>query len=424
MIDIKLITQNPDAVKENCRVRGYEVDVDAILAKDAERRALQHRFEGVRQESKALAKQWRDSEGAEERRARAQALKAEEAELAESIRALEEALEEQISWLPNLLDERVPVGGEEANVVVRQEGEPPRFDFAPKNHEELGTALDLIDIPRGVNAAKARFYCLKNEAVKMRYALIRMFTQHAEAQGFQLVCPPFLARSQTLFASGYLPFAAKDNFKVEGEDLSLIGTSEQALLGIHLGEVLSELPLLYLGDSMCFRTEAGSYGRDTAGLLRVHQFYKLEQIVYCHPDESETWHQVCLDNEEWLMRELGVPYQVVLTASGDMGAPGHIKYDTEAWMPSQGKYRETTSNTNLTDYQTRRGKIRFKLGKDKGFPHTISATGFTDRLIITILECFQREDGSVAIPDKLVPYMDGQTEIRPKAKQAKAKAGK
>lgn len=415
MLDIKLITQNPDAVKENCRRRGYDVDVDAILATDGERREVLRRYEAVRQESRTLAKQWKQSDGAEERRARGQALKAEEAELAERLRELEQEVEEKISWLPNMLDERVPLGGEEANVVVRTVGEPRAFDFAPRSHEELGTMLDLIDIPRGVNAAKARFYCLKNEAVKLRYALIRMFSERVEAQGFQLVCPPFLARNRTLFASGYLPFADKDNFKIEGEDLSLIGTSEQALLGIHMDEVLTELPLLYLGDSLCFRTEAGSYGRDTAGILRVHQFYKLEQIVYCHPSESEKWHQACQDNEEWLMRELGIPYRVLLMAAGDTGAPGHIKYDSEAWLPSQGKYREVTSNTNITDYQTRRGRIRYKLGKDKGYPHTISATGFSDRLIIAILENFQQADGSVAIPERLVPYMNGQTRITPRA---------
>lgn len=417
MLDIKLITQNPDAVKENCRVRGYDVDVDAILEMDRERREVLRRYEAVRQESKNLAKQWKQDEGAEDRRARAQALKNEEAEHANRLRELEQALEEKISWLPNMLDPRVPIGGEEANVVVRKVGEIPVFDFTPKSHEELGEALDLIDIPRGVNAAKARFYCLKNEAVKMRYGLIRMFSERAEGQGFQLVCPPFLARTRTLFASGYLPFADKENFKLESEDLSLIGTSEQALLGIHLDEVLNELPLLYLGDSMCFRTEAGSYGRDTAGILRVHQFYKLEQIVYCLPEESDKWHQVCLENEEWMMRELGVPYQVVLTASGDTGAPGYFKYDTEGWFPSQGKYREMTSNTNITDYQTRRGNIRYKVGKEKGHPHTISATGFSDRLIIAILENFQQPDGSVRIPEKLVPYMNGQTVIAPRRKR-------
>lgn len=417
MLDIKFIASNADAIKENCKVRGHDVDVDAILQLDGERREIQQQFEAIRQESKSLAKQWKDSAGADERRAQAQALKSREADLTARLKELDDALDERLSWLPNMLDPRVPIGGEEANVVLRVVGEAPAFDFAPRSHDELGEMLDIIDIPRGVNAAKARFYCLKNEGVKLRMALTRMFAAHCEAQGFQLVCPPYLARDRTLYASGYLPFAQKDNYRIEGEDLSLIGTSEQALLGIHMDEVLTELPVLYLGDSMCFRTEAGSYGRDTAGILRVHQFYKLEQIVYCHPGEIEKWHLQCLENEEWLMRELGIPYQVVLLASGETGAPGRIKYDTEAWLPSQGKYRETTSNTDMGDYQSRRGNIRFKIGKEKGFPHTISATGFTDRLIIAILENCQQADGSIRVPEKLVPYMDGKTVITPKAKK-------
>ena len=417
MLDIKFIASNADAIKENCKVRGHDVDVDAILQLDAERREIQQQFEAIRQESKGLAKQWKDSVGAEERRAQAQALKSQEADLTAQLKELDDALEEKLSWLPNMLDPRVPIGGEEANVVLRTVGEIPAFDFTPRAHDELGAMLDIIDIPRGVNAAKARFFCLKNEGVKLRMALTRMFSAHCEAQGFQLVSPPYLARDRTLYASGYLPFAQKDNYRIEGEDLSLIGTSEQALLGIHMDEVLTELPLLYLGDSMCFRTEAGSYGRDTAGILRVHQFFKLEQIVYCHPGEVEKWHLQCLENEEWLMRELGIPYQVVLLASGETGAPGRIKYDTEAWLPSQGKYRETTSNTDMGEYQSRRGKIRFKIGKEKGFPHTISATGFTDRLIIAILENCQQADGSVLMPERLVPYMDGTAVITPKTKK-------
>ncbi len=417
MLDIKYIAQHPDIIKETCKVRGHDVDVDAILDLDRQRREVLGEFESIRQQSKQLAKQWKQSDGADERRARAQKLKASEAACAERLRQLDETLEERISWLPNLLDPRVPHGGEEANQVMRQAGTVPSFDFEPRSHEVVGQMTDTIDIPRGVNAAKTRFYCLKNDAVRMRMGLMQMFIDHCRKQGFQLVSPPYLATQRTLFTSGYLPFQQKDNFAIKDEDLALIGTSEQALLGMHMDEMLPELPVLYLGDSMCFRTEAGSYGRDTAGILRVHQFYKLEQIVYCHPDESDIWHQRCLDNEEWLLSQLGIPYQVVLMAAGDMGAPGYIKYDIEAWMPSQGKYREVTSNTNLTDFQTRRGKIRFKIGKQKGLPHTISATGFSDRTIIAIFENYQRADGSIAIPEALVPYMGGQREIAVVAKK-------
>jgi seryl-tRNA synthetase len=414
VLDIKMVIAETERVKRNCETRGYQVDLDGVLELEQKRKQAIAQVDALRNQQKTLAKQFHTGGGAEDHREQAKKLKEEESGLSEQLTQIESELREKLSWFPNLLDPRVPVGGEEQNQIVRTVGTQPSFDFEPRSHEELGEALNLIDIPRGVKVAKARFYCLKNEAVRMRYALIQMFLDHVAPEGFQLVCPPFLAKSRTLFASGYLPFSQKDNFKLESEDLSLIGTSEQALLGMHIDEMLDKLPILYCGDSMCFRTEAGSYGRDTAGILRVHQFYKLEQIVYCRPEESEKWHQRCLENAEWLMQELGVPYRVVLTASGDMGAPGAIKLDTEAWMPSQKAWRETTSDTNLTDYQTRRGNIRFKIGGEKGVPHTISATGFTDRLILAILENFQQKDGSVVLPEKLVRYMNGQTHIRKK----------
>ncbi len=304
-----------------------------------------------------------------------------------------------------MLDPRVPVGGDEENQIVRTVGEPRDFDFEPRPHEEIGQLTNTIDIPRGVNVAGSRFYCLLNEAVQLRYALADLFVKRVREQGFNVVSPPYLARPETLFASGYLPFQEKDNFAVRDSDLSLIGTSEQSLLGMHIDETLTSLPRLYLGDSMCFRTEAGSYGRDTAGILRVHQFFKMEQFIFCHPSESEYYHQLCLANAEWLMQQLGIPYQVVLTASKDLGAPGRMKYDTEAWLPSQEKYREMTSNTNMGDYQARRGNIRYRVGDERGYPHTISATGYCDRLIIAILENFQQEDGSVRVPELLIPYL-------------------
>jgi len=182
-----------------------------------------------------------------------------------------------------------------------------------------------------------------------------------------------------------------------------------------MDETLTKLPVLMLGDSLCFRTEAGAAGRDTTGILRAHQFYKLEQMVLCHPDESEAWHLRCLENEEWLMRELGVHYRVIVCSSADLAAPGRMKYDTEAWLPTQNTFREMTSNTNLGDYQARRGGIKFKVDGSKGYVHTISATGFVDRLLAVILECFQQEDGSVKLPPALVPYMNGVDVLRPKA---------
>jgi seryl-tRNA synthetase len=420
MLDLRFVEANPDLVRANLAKRAAEVDLDAILGLIARRRTLIAEVDALRAQIKTLAAQARGPVD-ESHRQRARELREREAGCDRELTAVEAELHERASWLPNMLDPRVPLGGEEANEVLRVVGDPPELDFKPKPHHEIGEQLGLIDVARGVRAAGARFYLLKNEAVRLRYALVRMLLDRCAAQGpsgprngFELVSPPYLARPQTLFASGYLPFAQKDNFRLADSDLSLIGTSEQSLLGIHLDEQLTELPLLYLGDSMCFRTETGNYGRDTAGIFRVHQFYKLEQIVYCRPAESEEWHLRCLENEEWLLQQLELPYRVVLTAAGDLAPPGAIKYDCEAWFPGQARYREVTSNTNLTDYQTRRGNVRYKLGSERGFPHTISATGFTDRHVLAIIENFQQPDGSVAIPTNLQPYMDGQTVITPR----------
>lgn len=414
MLDLKFVIANLELIKENCKKRGCNLDLDEIAALDRKRREQIKRLEAIRHEINELSK---SKEEGEKSRERVKELKEQEYEYSSALDEIQPRLEEKVAWLPNILDPRVPIGGEDKNAITKTVGQIRQFDFQPKSHEELGKLLNLIDIPRGVKLAKARFYCMKNDAVKMRWALAQMFIAHVKEQGFELISPPYLAKAKTLFTSGYLPFSQKDNFKISDEDLSLIGTSEQALLGMHMDEILPDLPLLYLGDSMCFRTEAGNYGRDTAGIFRVHQFYKLEQIVYCEPKDSPFWHEKCLENSEWLMQELHIPYRVVLTASEDIGAPGMIKYDIEGWFPSQGKYREMTSDTNIGDYQTRRGNIRFKKGKEKIFPHTISATGFCDRLILGLMENHQRADGAIEIPEKLVPYLGGLTLLSPPTKR-------
>ncbi|MBL0059300.1 MAG: serine--tRNA ligase [Elusimicrobia bacterium] len=411
MLDINFIENNIDAVKENCRRRRCPVDVEALLALEKERVALMVKHDAVRACLNEMARSFKDVPASEEDRRKVRELKDEIAGLPDAIEQLQRKRDEHLALIPNMLDPRAPVGGDEAAVVLREVGEKPRFSFTPLSHDELGEKLNIIDIKRGVSVARARFYVLKNEAVLLRMALVRMFLSLVEGQGWELVSPPVLVKNRTLFTSGYLPFSKKDNFRIEGDDLSLIGTSEQALVGMHQDEILSSLPILYLGDSMCFRTEAGNYGRDTKGIIRVHQFFKLEQFVFCHPDESEKWHLQCLSNEEKLMQELGIPYRVVLMNSDDMAAPGALKYDTEAWLPSQNRYLEMTSNTNIRDYQCRRGQIRFKIDGKKGFPHTISATGFCDRLIVSLLEIYQQSDGTIQIPEKLRPFMNGLDRI-------------
>lgn len=413
MLDLRFIEENADQVRENCRLRGYDSDVDELLRLNADRKRRQGEMDDIRRQANEIAKSFKQGVS-EEKREQAKQLNAQLADLEEQQKSAEADLHEIWSRVPNMLDERVPHGGEAENKDVRVVGEAPQFDFKPKTHEEIGLALNVLDIERCTNAAKNRLYALKNEAVLMRMALVRMFVKHCADQGFELISPPVFAKNASLFTSGYLPFASKDNFKIEGEDLSLIGTSEQVILGLHMDEILTKLPVLYLGDSMCFRTEAGAAGKDTKGILRAHQFYKLEQMVFCHPDESEKWHLQCLENEEWILQQLGLHYRVIICASEDLAAPGALKYDTEAWLPTQNTFREMTSNTNLTDYQARRGKIRFKVDGQKGHVHTISATGLVDRMIAVILECYQNEDGSVTMPPALVPYMDGVDRLEPK----------
>ena len=406
------VVADPNKMSNVIAARGMSLDVDEIVDLDRRRRALAQRVDSLRSSSKKLARQIGAAGGPDadpQLRDEAQALRDEEKELAGELRAVTDNLDSLCDWLPNWLDERVPIGGEEALEVVSAWGEPATLTFEPQHAHELGTALGLIDTAGAVRAAGSRFYALCDDAVLLRNALVRLFLDHVRPQGFTLVSPPVLAKPATLRASGYLPFQGVDNFALRDEDLSLVGTSEQTILGMHMDATFESLPAAFLGDSMCFRTESGSYGKDTAGIIRSHQFYKLEQFIFCHPDDSEHWFQQALANEEWLLRVLSIPYQVINTPSGDLGAPAALKYDTEAWFPAQGKYRELTSNSNLWDFQTARGHIRYKIGTgkgaDKGHPHTISATGFTDRLILAIFENHQLADGTIVLPEVLEPWV-------------------
>ncbi|OYY89913.1 MAG: serine--tRNA ligase [Sphingomonas sp. 28-66-16] len=413
MLDIKFIVNNADDVARNAKARGYDVDVDAIIALDQDRRTLIVEIEERRKESKALAaKSGAGAVDPDSIRARARAIKEAISQGEARLREIEDDLNDRLARVPNMLDPRVPMGSEDDFTLFREWGTPRRFDFTPRSHEDVAEGLDMLDIARGVSVAGSRFYVLKNDAVRLRYAMIGLWQAMVADAPWQLVSPPLLARPETLFTAGYTPFASKENYKIEDSNLSLIGTSEQAILGFHIDEILESLPLLYMGDSMCFRTEAGAAGRDTRGIIRVHQFFKLEQVVFCRPEESEHWHLQCLANEERFLQLLDIPYRVIVCSSGDIAAPGHFKYDIEAWMPGQDRYREVTSNTNLTDFQTRRGNIRWRDEDGKRvYPHTISATGFCDRHLLALLETHQNEDGSLTIPPALVPYMGGVERI-------------
>ncbi len=413
MLDIQFIRDHIDLIKQNNARRGADIDVDEILRIDDARRSLIQQEDALRAERNEASKIKPSQEEIAKMKKVGEGIKKLEIERKQA----EEVLLEKLAWFPNLLADDVPHGTSDAdNIVMHQWGNKKEFGFEVKDHMALGESLDIIDTERAVKVAGARFYYLKNQAVFLRMALTQFALHFLGAKGYIPMMTPHLAKKKTLFGTGYLPFFQDEMYSLNGEDLSLIGTSEQTLIGYHQDEILDarSLPILYAGASSCFRTEAGSYGKDTRGILRAHEFYKVEQIVFCDPAESEQYHLFCLENEEQMLKQLELPYQVVYICDADCGAPGYKKYDCEVWFPSQGRYREVSSNTNLTDFQTRRAHIRAKLPNGTLFyPHTISATGITDRVLIAILENYQLQDGSVQIPQALIPYMNGVHKIEP-----------
>jgi seryl-tRNA synthetase len=416
MIDLKLIRENPDLVKSNCKKRSCDINIDELIKLEKENRELLTNIENLRAERNQLSKECRTKPEAREQ---VKALKIELGKLEESQKRIEKELNVMLFWLPNLLHPSVPDGGgDEDNEELRLEGVIPEFSFKPKDHQELGEILDIIDTKRGSKVAKSGFYYWKGKGAQLANALFFWTQQQLINRGFTSLITPCVAKERTLFGTGYLPFCASESFAIEGENLALIGTSEQTLVGYHADEIFDadEVPFKYCAFSPCFRTEAGSYGKATRGIFRVHQFHKVEQIIFCMPEDSEKYHEECLENEEFILKALGIPYKVLNVCVGDMGAPGYKKYDIDAFFAGYNGYREVTSNTNLTDFQTRRLNIRYKTKDGKrGLLHTISATAVTDRVLIAILENFQQEDGSIIIPEVL-RGLCGFDKIEPKKK--------
>lgn len=319
--------------------------------------------------------------------------------------------------LPNLLHETVPVGKDEKdNVVVRQNGEIMRASFNPKDHIDLATTLDLLDLNRAAKVSGARFYFLKNELVKMNQALINFALDFLLERNYTLIQPPYMIRKEPMVGSVILNDFEDVIYKIEDEDLYMIGTSEHAIAGMHMDEILEgiKLPIRYAGFSSCFRKEAGAHGRDMKGIFRVHQFEKVEQFIYCRPEESWREHERMLALSEEFFKQLGIPYRVVLLCSGDMGKISAKTYDIEAWMAGQNAYREIVSCSNCLDYQARRLGIRFrdKTNEETRLVHTLNSTLVaTERTMVAILENFQTEKGSVEVPKVLQKYMGGLKEI-------------
>ncbi|MFW5802793.1 MAG: serine--tRNA ligase [Verrucomicrobiota bacterium] len=402
MIDIRILREDPERVKANAARRGCTVDVDALVDMDRRYREAIRSVEELRARRNSLSKECRDNPEAREQ---VKTIKTAIADAETTQKQLREQIDKQLAWLPNFLAPDVPDGQEdEDNVPLRFVGEKPEFDFAPLSHDELGDKLGIIDTARGAKVAQSGFYYWRGKGAQLASALFYWTQQELIRRGYTLFISPCAAKESTLFGTGYLPFFADQTYNLEGEDLALIGTSEQTLVGYHADEILSadDLPARYTAFTPCFRTESGSYGKASRGIFRVHQFHKVEQIVFCKPEDSPRFHDQCLDNEEALLQALGIPYRVVNVCVGDLGAPGYKKYDIEAWFAGYDGYREVTSNTNLTDFQSRRLGIRYRTetgGSD--FVHTISATAVTDRVVCAILENNQQADGSVIIPSAL-----------------------
>jgi seryl-tRNA synthetase len=417
MLDIKYIRQNPEAVKANCRNRSIQADVDRVLELDSKRRDLQFRTDNLRRRMKELSEMIpgeKDPSRREKLVHEAKTTKQEVADNEKMIREVSDVYREEFSLIPNMTHPEAPVGTtEEENREIRRVGEPPKFDFVPKNHVELGEQLDLIDFEGGTRVAGQKFYYLKNEAVLLEYALIRYAVDMLVEEGFTLYSTPDLARSEILDGIGFNPRGKETQvYSVADSDLCLIGTAEITLGGLYADQILSEddLPMKLLGISHCFRTEAGAPGRAAKGLYRVHQFTKVEMFAFTKPDQSDAMHQSLLGYGEAIFRGLEVPYRVVDICTGDLGGPAYRKYDLEAWMPGRGDnggWGEITSTSNCTDYQARRLKIRYKskATRKNEFVHMLNGTAVAvSRALIAIMENFQRADGSIVVPGALRKY--------------------
>lgn len=421
MIDLNLLRENPEAIKASQRARGADIAlVDRALELDSQRRQSLNDFEKLRAEQNAHGKlvATAPKEQKAELVAQAQDLAAKvKAADAEANRAQEE-LNSVLLKIENVVIEDVPAGGEENFVVIKEVGNKREFSFTPKEHSDLGEQLDIIDIARGAKISGSRFYFLKGLGARLELALMQLALDQATEAGFTALITPTLVRPEVMQGTGFLGEHASEVYYLPADELFLTGTSEVALAGYHSDEILDDLssPVRYAGWSTCYRREAGSHGKDTKGILRVHQFNKLEMFSYCKPEDAEQEHKNLLAWQEQMLQKCELPYRVIDVAAGDLGSSAARKYDIEAWVPSQQTYRELTSTSNCTTFQARRLNTRYR--DESGKPKTaatLNGTLATTRWIVAILENHQQEDGSVVIPAALRPYLGGIERITTKA---------
>ena len=419
MLDIKLIRENPELVKNNLAKRGNPENIkmlDDLVVIDRKWRQnltklndLRHERKLITTEIAALKKTGKDTGNSVEK---AKSIDSEITTIEKEVGKEEEKTRDYLMRLPNLLDETVPVGKDENdNVQVRTWGAIPKFNFPVKNHVDLGLNLDVIDVERAGKVTGSRFFYLKKQGVLLDMALMSFAMQEMTKKGYTPIEPPYLMRREPYEGVTALSDFGDMLYKIENEDLYLIATSEHPMAAMYMNEVLKEedLPFKLAGVSACFRKEAGAHGKDTRGIFRTHQFNKIEQFVFCTPEQSWKLHEELLLNAEELVQKLDLPYRVVNVCTGDIGTVAAKKYDIEAWMPAQNAYREIVSCSNCTDYQARRLNIRYRKKEGaptKGFTHTLNSTAIaTGRTIVAILENYQQEDGSIIVPRALRKYM-------------------
>ncbi|MCC3764017.1 serine--tRNA ligase [Glycomyces sp. TRM65418] len=418
MIDLRALRDDPDAYRDSQRKRGASADaVDALLVADAEHRSALQSFETLRAEQKGLGKRIAGA-GPDEK----QALLARTKTLAEEVKAAESkvtataaAFDAAGKAIPNLVADEAPAGGEDDYVVLREVGEKNALED-PKDHLELGTALGLLDTERGAKTSGARFYYLTGDGAMLQLAMLNLAMQQAVETGFTPMIPPVLVRPDAMEGTGFLGEHADEIYYLERDDMYLVGTSEVPLAAYHSGENLGELtaPRRYAGWSSCFRREAGSYGKDTRGIIRVHQFDKVEMFSFCRPEDAAAEHEKLLSYEEQMLQKMELPYRVIDVAAGDLGTSASRKFDCEAWVPTQGRYRELTSTSNCTTFQARRLNVKYRDEQGRNaVAATLNGTLATTRWLVAILENHQRPDGSVAVPKALQPYL-GKDVLEPK----------
>ena len=414
MIDIKKLMLNPDEMQQNCINRHLDIDIKHVLSLYEQQKNAKQEIDSLRTRRNEVASKMKGKMSPEERQVfieEGKKIKEDLNELEESYKGIREEFQQQLLQIPNYTAPDSPIGDEDDNKELRKEGQIKSFDFPVKDHLELGNALDILDFESGAKVAGQKFYFLKNEAVMLELALIQYALNKVIAKGFTPYITPDLARSSVVEGIGFNPRGKETNiYSIEDHDLCLIGTSEITLGGKYANTVFSEedLPLKISGYSHCFRTEAGGAGRESKGLYRVHQFSKIEMFAICTPDQSDAILKEFLAIEEEICQELDIPYRVLDIASADLGNPAYKKYDLEAWLPGRDKYGEITSTSNCTDYQSRRLNIKYK-DKDNqtDFVHMLNGTVIAvPRIIISILENFQNEDGSVDIPPVLHGYLN------------------